>query len=183
MRSDRPDRPPPTPTVAEATTFFRAWSREIELPRRVERPRRGLLRPLRPFVLVVEDSAEGREMLASIADDRGLDATFVDSVEEAHEFLRGLEPERLAASVVELDADCDDALELAVELRSRFPAAGLLVSTSGGSEELAVEALRAGAHDYLHKPFDPEELQLAFTRMMAFRAVARYRPRAAGIAS
>jgi DNA-binding response OmpR family regulator len=174
--------------VARVASVFENWSQEIELPslpppRRVPARRLGVLRPIRPFVLVVERADEGRALLGTVAAERGLESVFVQSAEEGLAFLRGLEPRSLAAAVLDLDDDSEAAFCLATEVRVRFPSAGVMLTTSGGSEELAVEALRTGAHDYLHKPFCPDELQLSFTRMMAFRAVARMRPEAAGLAS
>lgn len=190
MRQQRPDEHEPAPTVARVASVFQAWSREIELPtepRRQRKPRRlGVLRPLRPlrpFVLIVDRGDEARALLGTVAADRGLESVFVGSAEEGLSFLRELEPGSLAAAVLDLDVDEEASLCLATEVRVRFPSAGVMLTTNGGSEDLAIEALRVGAHDYLHKPLCPDELQLSFTRMMAHRAVARLRPEAAGLAS
>jgi len=48
-----------------------------------------------------------------------------------------------------------DGLDLLQQLRSAFPDMAIVFMTAYGSEEVAVEALRGGADDYLIKPFRP----------------------------
>jgi two-component system phosphate regulon sensor histidine kinase PhoR len=55
-------------------------------------------------------------------------------------------------------------LELMQQLRCEQPDLPVILITGEGSEELAVEALRAGALDYLIKPFDVEQLLKAVDR-------------------
>jgi DNA-binding NtrC family response regulator len=50
---------------------------------------------------------------------------------------------------------------------------GVVVMTGFGGVKKAVEAMRLGAGDYLAKPFEPEELPLAFARCRHQRSAAR----------
>src|ERR1019366_6191571 len=50
---------------------------------------------------------------------------------------------------------------------------GVVVMTAFGGVKQAVEAMRLGAGDYLTKPFEPEELPLAFTRCRSQHLAAR----------
>jgi two-component system response regulator RegA len=54
-------------------------------------------------------------------------------------------------------------LSLIAPLRERMPQARVIVLTGYGSITSAVEALRAGAHDYLSKPVDADEVITALT--------------------
>jgi two-component system, NtrC family, response regulator AtoC len=51
-------------------------------------------------------------------------------------------------------------LELLKRVRELDPACAVLMITAYGSQRIAVEAMKAGAEDYLPKPFDNDELRL-----------------------
>ncbi len=70
-------------------------------------------------------------------------------------------------------------LGLIRQVRSRYPHTSLILAAEEGNEVTIVEALRAGAVDYLHKPVVPEELGLAFDR--ALHAIPRTVEDAPGI--
>ncbi len=57
-----------------------------------------------------------------------------------------------------------DGLRLTASLRERVPAATVIVMSAYGSVRLALDAIEAGAHDYLSKPFHPEEALLALRK-------------------
>ena len=57
-----------------------------------------------------------------------------------------------------------DGLELLPELIRRLPGAPVLLMSAYGSGDLAVEALKRGAFDYLAKPFQPAEVLLAIKK-------------------
>jgi two-component system response regulator AtoC len=57
-----------------------------------------------------------------------------------------------------------DGLALLPELARRRPDATLILMSAYGTEELALEAMRRGAYDYLAKPFQPSEVLLAIRK-------------------
>jgi DNA-binding NtrC family response regulator len=61
-----------------------------------------------------------------------------------------------------LDVSLPDGsgLDLLKEMSGRSPAATVIVITAHGSERLAIDAIRAGAYEYLAKPFEVDELRL-----------------------
>ncbi|MDQ3335189.1 MAG: sigma-54 dependent transcriptional regulator [Myxococcota bacterium] len=110
-------------------------------------------------VLVVDDEPAIRFALVEMLSDRGFE------VVEAPD----------GASALSLLADVDvvltdlampglDGLGLLREARRRVPGVPVIVLTARGSEKSAVEAMKAGAEDYLTKPFDVEEVALAVRR-------------------
>lgn len=75
-------------------------------------------------------------------------------------------------------------IELFRTLRERDPTLPVVLVTGHADVEMAVDALKAGAWDFLSKPFDPDALVAAATRAVAARALAldnrRLRAQAAG---
>jgi len=114
-----------------------------------------------PPVLVVDDEKNMRLSLKSLLGDEGYDVKAVESAEEAvsalasDEFLMVITDARLGGM---------SGYEFLAKARSLYPELPLLMITAHATPRLAVEAIKAGANDYLAKPFAPEELLLAVGR-------------------
>lgn len=65
-----------------------------------------------------------------------------------------------------------DGLELLPQLRAEVPTARMIVMTAHGNERIAVDAMKAGAFEYLTKPVDLDELKLVVDRAIDQRQVA-----------
>jgi two-component system, NtrC family, response regulator HydG len=52
-----------------------------------------------------------------------------------------------------------DGLELQRRIREAFPLAVIIIMTAYASVDSAVQAMKEGAHDYISKPFDPDDLE------------------------
>ncbi len=64
-----------------------------------------------------------------------------------------------------------DGFDLLTECRERFPNLTVILITGYGTVETAVDAIRAGAFDFLTKPLIDEELELALDRALRMRVV------------
>ncbi len=62
-----------------------------------------------------------------------------------------------------------NGLELLKEIKSRCPATLVMLMTAYGTIQNAVAAMRAGAYDYVTKPFSLEEIELAVERALEVR--------------
>src|SRR5690606_8806835 len=69
-----------------------------------------------------------------------------------------------------LRVEAEEACALVAELKSRRPTLPILMLTASTSPLLAVEAMRAGANDYLVKPIAPERLMHALRNATAMEA-------------
>jgi two-component system, NtrC family, response regulator AtoC len=119
-------------------------------------------------ILVVEDDAPMRELLSKQLDRRGFVTQTCDSASGALELLSREAPDVV---ITDLHMKGMGGLELCqriVELRPDVP---VLVITAFGSLETAVAAIRAGAYDFITKPFEIEALILALERAVAHRAL------------
>jgi two-component system response regulator AtoC len=62
-----------------------------------------------------------------------------------------------------------DGMQVLDRMRANDPSVPVLMLTAHGSERVAVAAMKAGAFDYIPKPFDPDELVLAVRRAIDWR--------------
>jgi two-component system response regulator AtoC len=107
-------------------------------------------------VLVLEDELLLRKRLAGFLDAEGAAVTAVSTVAAARQAA-----ESLPFDAALLDVNLPDGRGTDLLRDKVFPATtNVLIMTSEGGIAGAVEAMRAGAVDYLVKPFDPEELPL-----------------------
>jgi len=60
-------------------------------------------------------------------------------------------------------------MQVLARMRAGDPSVPVLMLTAHGSERVAVAAMKAGAFDYIPKPFDPDELALAVRRAIDWR--------------
>ena len=120
-------------------------------------------------ILLVEDDAPFRKRIAAYLRHLGADVTEAGRLEDARRLLRDL---RFEFALVDLHLPDGEVLGLLRE-GAFSENTGVVVMTAFGGVKQAVEAMRLGAGDYLSKPFEPEELPLAFARCRSIRLAAR----------
>ncbi len=107
-------------------------------------------------ILIADDSTEIREFLSESV--LGLEGYVVHTVEDGQSALqkmRELQPDLL---LTDYGMPGLTGIELIHQLQEEMPLVPVILMTGEGTEELAADALRAGAVNYLIKPFDPELL-------------------------
>ena len=114
-----------------------------------------------PPVLVVDDEKNMRLSLETVLREEGYNARTVESAEEA---LRLLEKETFFMAISDVHLGGMNGAEFLRRCRARWPNLPVLMFTAYATPKLAVEAIKAGAIDYLPKPFAPEELLHAVAR-------------------
>jgi len=119
----------------------------------------------REKLLLVDDEASQRQLLAGFLDSHGYQVTQADTGAAALE----LYPSVFAPlAVVDMKMPGMSGLELLQKLRAVNPFIQVIVLTAFGSVESAVEAMRAGAFDYVTKPVeDLDELLLRLEKAAA----------------
>jgi signal transduction histidine kinase len=123
----------------------------------------------KPVVLVVEDNADMNAFICRILKDAFEPVPAADGVEAL---------ERLDSGVVAPDAILTDVMMprldgpgLMAEIRSRpdLDATPIIVLSAVKEADTRVDMLRQGAHDYVTKPFEPEELRARLGNAVAMR--------------
>jgi len=113
-------------------------------------------------VLIVEDDLSTRKGLEESIKDLGLEPRSVGTCKEAAKVLGEFDPRILIVDIHLPDGDGIEILRAALE---KDPEREGVVITGQGSIDNAIEALRAGAFDYLLKPLRPAQLEVVFKRL------------------
>ena len=117
------------------------------------------------LILIAEDSPEIRRFLEeAVLRPAGYEVRSVGDGLSALSLARELKPDLL---ITDQHMPSLTGVELIRKLRSDPPTIPAILITSEGSEALAVEAMRAGALDYLTKPFEAEHMLAAVGRALA----------------
>ena len=118
-------------------------------------------------LLVVEDDHSQRELICQLLGSEGYLLHQADSVETAILTLKA-QP-AIALVLCDWKLGSGTGLQVLQYVRQQFPAVAFVVATAYGSVSHAVEAIQAGADDYLPKPFKRQELLLAISKGLRAR--------------
>src|SRR5262245_42013277 len=127
-------------------------------------------------ILVVDDDAVARDLLADALKKEGYDVEAYSTGAEAIE--RGKQ-ERIDAVLTDIRMGTVDGLTVLREFKRFSTETSIVLLTSFGSLEGAIEAIKQGAYDYLAKPFKKEQIKLVVQRSLdhcrLLRENARFR--------
>jgi two-component system NtrC family response regulator len=121
-------------------------------------------------VLVVDDERSIRIGLKGLLAKEGYEVTTAESGEEA---LRLLPNSPVDLVLTDLRLPGLDGVSLLKQIKQQHPDIVVLMMTAYGSEKIAVEAMKAGAYDYIVKPFDNDEVRLLIGQALERLALRR----------
>ena len=113
------------------------------------------------LLMLIDDEPAQSRLITALAAREGWRTLIVRDAETAIATLGTRQGMQLGAIILDQWVPGDDACGLIAELKSRRPALPILMLTASTSPLLAVEAMRAGATDYLIKPVAPDRLMHA----------------------
>jgi two-component system response regulator AtoC len=114
-----------------------------------------------PPLLFVDDEKNMRLSLEAVMANEGYEVRSSESAEDA---LKLLEQNEFFMVITDARLGGMSGYEFLKHVRLRWPNLPILMITAYATPKLAVEAIKAGAIDYLAKPFAPEELLHAVAR-------------------
>jgi two-component system NtrC family response regulator len=117
-------------------------------------------------ILVVEDDESLRRVTQVQLEKCGYETPVAADVPEALEIL---EREPCDLVITDLNLPGASGLELLKKVRIEYPETTVVVVTAYGTIETAVDAMKAGAYDYITKPVHPDELRALASRVLERR--------------
>ena len=123
---------------------------------------------MREKLLIVDDERMILELTSMVLSSRGFDVSVVDNASESYELI---EREQPALVLLDYMMPKINGLEALKEMRERFPETYVIMFTGKGSEEVAVELMKAGASDYILKPFSNAKLVERIENVLRIRSV------------
>jgi DNA-binding NtrC family response regulator len=121
-------------------------------------------------VLVIDDDPSVRDYMEALVSRQGYQVFAVADGEQALKNLADTRPDLVTLDVV---LPGMDGLATLAELKRRLPEVPVVMLSGHGQARNIVEAMRLGASDFLRKPFEVEELELAFQKALEKRALKR----------
>jgi two-component system response regulator HydG len=119
-------------------------------------------------VLIVDDDVEMCRLLDAALRKKGFEIHTRGGAAEAFELV---EREELDVVVTDLNMKGMNGLALCERVVANRPDVPVVVITAFGSLETAIAAIRAGAYDFITKPFEVEALELTLARAVAHRTL------------
>ena len=120
----------------------------------------------RPIIHVIDDDAAMRDSLAFLLDVNGYKVLLYES---ANTFLEQAPTEAVTCVVSDIRMPGLNGIELVQRLKSRGSSYPVILITGHGDVALAVEAMKAGAVDFIEKPFDDADILEAIRSALSVR--------------
>lgn len=117
-------------------------------------------------ILIVDDEEAIREVVSTLLDAQGFHCTVCSNGRMALESFRLGSFDLVLSDIVMPEMD---GLKLLGELRGNDPDVPVIMVTAMHDISIALEAIRAGAYDYILKPFEKDQLQLSVGRALEHR--------------
>lgn len=114
-----------------------------------------------PLLMLIDDEPAQRRLVAALASRAGWRTIFANDGETAIAMLGTQDGMRLDAILLDHWVPGFEAARLIANIKERRPALPVLILTAHNSVAVAVEAMRAGATDFLSKPIAPDRLLAA----------------------
>jgi two-component system NtrC family response regulator len=124
---------------------------------------------LKSRILVIDDDASLRRVLEYNLQEEGYDVQVASSGEEGVYLFGQSSP---ALVITDMKMSGMDGLSVLKEIKERSPETLVIIITAFGTVDAAVEAMKAGAYDYITKPFNRDELKLTVRKALRFNGLA-----------
>ena len=117
----------------------------------------------RPKILIVDDEPLIRWSLNERLEREGFEVVLAET---GNEGLRKMEDESPRAVFLDIRLPDMDGMALLSNIKERDPGVVVIMITAYGNVETAVKAMKLGAHDYVNKPFNLDEVVLILNKAL-----------------
>ncbi|HXO59026.1 MAG TPA: response regulator, partial [Candidatus Acidoferrum sp.] len=115
----------------------------------------------RPILLAIDDDPDNRAFLTKAVAKQGFEVVTAPNATQAR---RQLDSRRPALIFLDVQMPEESGLALLPQMLRDYPESVVVMMTAYGSEQVAAEALRGGADDYIAKPIDLQRLRALLER-------------------
>ncbi|MBU6472914.1 MAG: response regulator, partial [Alphaproteobacteria bacterium] len=112
-------------------------------------------------ILIVDDDPVQRRLLEAAVSRTGMNVVTAPGGQPALDLIAGPRGDQIQLMLLDLVMPDMDGLTVLAKLRASHPDLPVIVLTAKGGIESAVEAMRAGANDFLVKPASPERITVS----------------------
>ena len=119
---------------------------------------------MKKTVLIIDDELDLRELLKLTLAKMGIDSTAVETVKEAR---AALQEKTFDLCLTDMRLPDGNGLELVDYTQKNYPELPIAVLTAYGNVDLAVDALKLGAFDFLSKPVELSRLRALITNALS----------------
>lgn len=114
-------------------------------------------------ILIVDDTQFMRYRLAKLLHEHGFQTLEAENGEQALQVYQANRPD---AVLMDITMPVKDGLTALAEIREYDPHAGVVMLTAVGQQAAALQAVKAGARDFVVKPYKPEQVLQAIARIV-----------------
>jgi len=118
---------------------------------------------MKPKILIIDDDTSLRRVLEYNLQEAGYQVSAAASGEEG---LRLFSEDTPALVITDMKMPGMDGMQVLQNIKERSPETLVIMITAFGTVDIAVEAMKAGAYDYITKPFNRDELRLTVAKAL-----------------
>ena len=120
-------------------------------------------------IVVIDDDTSLRRVLEYNLQEEGYDVAVAASGEEGLMVFKQFQPDLV---ITDMKMSGMDGLKVLKSIKESSPDTLVIIITAFGTVDVAVEAMKAGAYDYITKPFNREALKLTVKKALQFSGMA-----------
>jgi signal transduction histidine kinase len=123
-----------------------------------------------PGILVIDDEHEILQMVSLCLKQAGYRASLATSAEEAHSLLAENE---FDAIITDVQMPGEDGIAFLAKVHQTLPGIPVIIMTGHAQLQVAVNAVKNGAFDFIHKPFDFSYLRSVVEKAVSYTKLLR----------
>jgi len=124
---------------------------------------------MKTTILIIDDDTSLRRVLEYNLQEAGYAVAAAASGEEGLRLFDEVAP---ALVITDMKMPGMDGMQVLKAVKERSPETLVIIVTAFGTVNIAVEAMKSGAHDYITKPFNRDELRLTVAKALRFTGLA-----------